>query len=206
MPLNGAEFCKANHMARKGSDWTISTLAWDLLAQSRNPGAKLQQPLIFRSERSFAQGMRYIRRPTRREMVMRALHVKQSEGYTYMDQKGIHFRGIFFKPAVWIEPIAILAEKFRVAVEDPWIYTEDGLECSLVRCKYIKPPTLEMKVFEAEHYPFGKELVANCNSTRRSDSWIPHTNSGMEAICLFYLFGKVRSHMSQTGCDQHTQA
>lgn len=76
MSLNGAEFCKANHMARKGNDWTISTLAWDLLAQYHNPGTKLPQPWIFRIERSFVQGMRYIRRPTRRELVMRALRVK----------------------------------------------------------------------------------------------------------------------------------
>lgn len=120
--LTGAEFCKANHMARKGNDWTTSTLAWDLLAQYHNPGTKLQQPLIFRNEQNSVQGMRYIRRPTRKEIVKRELHVKQLEGYTHMDHKGAHFRSIFFKPAVWIKAVTVFAEKFRIAVEDPWIY------------------------------------------------------------------------------------
>jgi len=50
-----------------------------------------------------------------------------------MDQKGTHLRGIFLKPAVWIEFVAILAKEFRVAVEDPWIYAKNGLEFSLAR-------------------------------------------------------------------------
>lgn len=68
-----------------------------------------------------------------------------------------------------------------------------------------KSPTLEMKVLEVGHYPFGKKRITNRDSTRRSDSWVPHTNSGMESICFFYLFGKVRL-MSQTKCVEHTQA
>lgn len=109
--LTGAESCKANHMARKGNGWTTSTLAWDLLAQYHNPGTKLQQPLIFRNERNFVQGMRYIQRPTRKVIVKRELHVKQLGGYTHMDHKGTHFRGIFFIPAVWIKAITVLAKK-----------------------------------------------------------------------------------------------
>lgn len=119
-------------MARKGNGWTTSTLAWDLLAQYHNPGTKLQQPLIFRNERNFVQGMRYIRRPTRKEIVRRVLLVKQLEGYTHMDHKGTHFCGIFFKPAIWVKTVTVLPEKFRVAVEDPWIYAQNCLEYSLV--------------------------------------------------------------------------
>lgn len=62
-----------------------------------------------------------------------------------------------------------------------------------------------MKVLEVGHYPFDKERITNSDSTRRSDSWVPYTNSGMESIGFFYLFYKVRS-MFQTACVEHTQA
>lgn len=128
MALPGAESCKANHMARKGNDWTISTLAWDLPAKYHSHGTKLQQPSIFQSGRSFVPGMRCIRHPTKNEYVIRVLYVKQVEGHTYMDHECTHFRGIFFKPAIWIKFVTVLAEKFRVAVEDPWIYAKNSLE------------------------------------------------------------------------------
>lgn len=75
---------------------------------------------------------------------MRVSHVKQLEGYTYMDHECTHFRGIFLKPAIWIEFVTVLAEKFRVAVEDPWIYAKNGLEFSSVRA------TLEITNFVNE--------------------------------------------------------
>lgn len=54
-----------------------------------------------------------------------------------------------------------------------------------------KSPTLEMKVLEVGLYPFSKERITNRDSTRWSDSRVPHTNSGMESICFFYLFAKL---------------
>jgi hypothetical protein len=50
------------------------------------------------------------------------------EAYTYVDQESVDLACIFLQPAVWVETVAIFAEYFGIAVDDPRVHAKNGLE------------------------------------------------------------------------------